>query len=186
MSRNARLGEACYNKLDKINAELFTLTYGALVAQLVRDLEDVDKVNEKLEDMGYNIGLRLIDELLAKSGIPRCGNFRETADIVSKVGFKMFLNIVPTVQNWNERGTECTLVFDDNPLEDFVALPSSCAGLRYCNMLCGVLRGALESVHLAVECEIIADALKGDPQTEIRMSLKHVIEDEAGEDYRED
>ncbi|GBG23924.1 Trafficking protein particle complex subunit 3 [Hondaea fermentalgiana] len=186
MSRNQRLGESCYNDLEKINAELFTLTYGALVAQLVRDMEDVDKVNAKLDEMGHNIGLRLIDELLAKSGIARCGSFRETADVVSKVGFKMFLNTVPNVDNWNERGTECTLVFDDNPLEDFVALPSSCAGLKYSNVLCGVLRGALESVHLAVACEIVSDALKGDPKTEIRMSLKHVIEDEAGEDYRED
>jgi hypothetical protein len=33
------------------NAELFTLTYGAIVAQLVRDYEDVGEVNVQLAKM---------------------------------------------------------------------------------------------------------------------------------------
>ena len=35
--------------------------------------------------MGYNIGLRLIEDFLAKSNAGRCANFRETADMISKV-----------------------------------------------------------------------------------------------------
>jgi hypothetical protein len=35
--------------------------------------------------MGYNIGMRLIEDFLAKSGMGRCANFRETADMISKV-----------------------------------------------------------------------------------------------------
>jgi hypothetical protein len=36
--------------------------------------------------MGYNIGLRLIEDYLAKSNtMKRCANFRETADMISKV-----------------------------------------------------------------------------------------------------
>lgn len=34
---------------------------------------------------GYNIGVRLIDEFLAKSGVGNCANFRETADVIAKV-----------------------------------------------------------------------------------------------------
>ena len=34
---------------------------------------------------GYNIGIRLIDEFLAKSKTGKCGNFRETVDRVAKV-----------------------------------------------------------------------------------------------------
>ena len=34
---------------------------------------------------GYNIGIRLIDEFLAKSKTSRCGDFKETADKVAKV-----------------------------------------------------------------------------------------------------
>ena len=33
------------------NGELFTLTYGALVAQLLRDHEDDEEVNKQLEKM---------------------------------------------------------------------------------------------------------------------------------------
>jgi len=33
------------------NGELFTLTYGALVAQLLKDYEDDDEVNKQLEKM---------------------------------------------------------------------------------------------------------------------------------------
>lgn len=35
--------------------------------------------------MGYNIGMRLIEDFLAKSGVGRCANFRETADMIAKV-----------------------------------------------------------------------------------------------------
>ena len=43
---------------ERINAEVFTLTYGSLVRQLVTDLEDVNEVNKELDKMGYNIGTR--------------------------------------------------------------------------------------------------------------------------------
>ncbi len=33
------------------NAELFTLTYGSIVAQLVKDYEDYQEVNKQLEKM---------------------------------------------------------------------------------------------------------------------------------------
>lgn len=35
----------------QINAELFTLTYGALVVQLVKDYEDYEEVNKQLDKM---------------------------------------------------------------------------------------------------------------------------------------
>lgn len=35
--------------------------------------------------MGYNIGVRLIEDFLAKSGTGSCTNFRETAEMISKV-----------------------------------------------------------------------------------------------------
>ncbi len=39
--------------------ELFAMTYGALVVQLIQDYEDYAEVNKQLEKMGYNIGTRL-------------------------------------------------------------------------------------------------------------------------------
>lgn len=75
-------------RIDKVNAELVTLTYGTIVSQLCKDFEsDYAEVNRQLDKMGYNIGLRLIEDYLAKSNtMKRCSNFRETADMISRVG----------------------------------------------------------------------------------------------------
>lgn len=63
-----------------------TLTYGTLVAQLCQDYDgNYHEVNKQLDKMGYNIGMRLIEDFLAKSNTGRCANFRETADVISKV-----------------------------------------------------------------------------------------------------
>lgn len=123
--------------------------------------------------MGYNIGMRLIEDFLAKSNTGRCANFKETADIISKVrrlifklnharmereeltwfvqvGFKIFLNITPTVTNWTSDNKQFSLVLDENPLADFVELPDDDRAqdqLWFSNILCGVLRGALEMVR---------------------------------------
>lgn len=35
--------------------------------------------------MGYNIGTRLIEDFLAKSGMGRCADFREVGEVVAKV-----------------------------------------------------------------------------------------------------
>lgn len=73
--------------MDKVNAELVTLTYGTIVSQLYQDYDsDYQQVNKQLEKMGYSIGMRLIEDFLAKSNMGRCANFRETADTIAKVG----------------------------------------------------------------------------------------------------
>ena len=41
-------------------------------------------------------------------------------------------------------------ILEDNPLTDFVELPEGYSGLIYCNVLCGVIRGALEMVRVAL------------------------------------
>ena len=42
---------SCVCTLVAQNAELFTLTYGAMVMQLIQDFEDVGAVNKQLESM---------------------------------------------------------------------------------------------------------------------------------------
>ncbi|OWF47578.1 Trafficking protein particle complex subunit 3 [Mizuhopecten yessoensis] len=131
----------------KVNGELFTLTYGALVSQLLKDYEDDDEVNKQLEKMGYNIGVRLIEDFLARSNTGRCNDFRETADVIAKVGFKMYLGITPVVSNWSPAGDEFSLLIENNPLTDFVELPPGHSSLCFSNLLCGVLKAALEMVR---------------------------------------
>ncbi|CAG0881394.1 unnamed protein product [Cyprideis torosa] len=63
-----------------VSAELMTLTYGALVTQMLKDYEKPEEVNKQLDRMGYNIGVRIIEDFLARTGAGRCNDFKETAD----------------------------------------------------------------------------------------------------------
>ncbi|XP_041353997.1 trafficking protein particle complex subunit 3-like [Gigantopelta aegis] len=168
----------------KVNGELFTLTYGALVAQLMKDYENDEEVNKQLEKMGYNIGVRLIEDFLARANVSRCNDFKETADIVAKVAFKMYLGITPVVSNWSPSADEFSLLIENNPLSDFVELPEGHNALNYSNILCGVLKGSLEMVQMDVDVRFVQDQLKGDNITELRVKFIKRLEDAvpAGED----
>ena len=58
----------------------------------------------------------------------------------------MYLGITPSITNWSPGGDEFSLILENNPLVDFVELPDNHSTLIYSNLLCGVLRGALEMV----------------------------------------
>ena len=44
--------------------------------------------------------------------------------------------------------------------------------LWYSNVLCGVLRGALEMVQMRVEVQFVKDVLQGDDVSEIRFEIQ--------------
>ena len=69
---------------------------------------------------------------------------------------------------------------------DFVELPAAYSTLRYSNILCGVIRGALEMVSLRVTCAFVKDVLAGDDGAEIRVTLQEVLGEGAGAAYRDD
>ncbi|KAJ1617525.1 NO signaling/Golgi transport ligand-binding domain-containing protein [Pavlovales sp. CCMP2436] len=179
-----RLGDVAFSKIEKVNSELFTLTYGAIVVQLLKDSEDVEQTSIQLEKMGYNIGMRIIDEFLAKANAGACNDFKETGEVIAKVAFRMFLGVTAECRHVVDASAPLAfhLILVDNPLVDFVELPEHCSTLGYCNLLCGVIRGALEMVGMRVETKLLKDSLWGDEHTEISVSLKEIIHEQYHDD----
>ena len=115
------------------------------------------------------MGQRLIDEFLAKTKVTKCSNYREIADRIAKLGFKMFLGVSATVTGWNSDGNECFLVMDSNPLSEYVEMPEALKDLKYSNILPGAIRGALDAVNVEASCDLMRDTAKGDDATELRL-----------------
>jgi len=195
-TKASRLGEDMFKRSDKINAELFALTYGAVVVQLIKDYEDYEEVNKQLEKMGYSMGTRLVEDFLARSGTGRCTDFRDVGEVLAKVAFKAFLNITPQISHLAQPTAmsprEFALVFEENPLAEFVELPGDACGssphlstgLWYSNVLCGVVRGALEMLQYQVSATFVSDVIRGDDTTEMRVRLIKFLEEDlpAGDD----
>jgi hypothetical protein len=205
----AMQGTSLWQKQPKANAELFALTYGALVSELVRDLESADEIQQQLDTMGHSIGIRCIEELLAKlmmenstaSSVSSSPNFVESAELV-KLTFRMFLGVVAEtapVADKPEAAYTCT--FADNPLALFVELPAPDDGdsgplsggtggngnrLEYSQLLCGIMRGVLEMLQFDVTCRMTASTLFGDDTNTMLVELQQVLQQGAGEDYQEE
>lgn len=54
--QNRKSTKVVTNRIEKVNSELLTLTYGAIVSQIVKDSDNVIEANDQLEKMGFNIG----------------------------------------------------------------------------------------------------------------------------------
>ncbi len=205
LSKYQKIGDSTFAKIDKINAELLIMTYGSLVTQLLRDYEDAEEVNKQLEKIGYKMGLRLVDEFFSKSNMDLCTDFKDTAEAIAKIGLKMFLGISNAqVYNFqappNSQSTPSTptsnapdfgftplqsfsIVFDDNPLNDFVELPDELKSkLLYSNILCGVIRGCLEVVQMKCDVQYVRDQLRGEEINEIKVTLKEYLKESVPQD----
>ena len=162
---------------NKVNADLIKLTYGALVAQILKDYEKPEDVNKQLDKLGYNIGVRLVEDFIAHHNIPRCLDFRQTAERVQQA-FRFYLGVQPAVGNWAATGNEFSLIWDNtNPMGDFVELPDNLRTLQYSRVLCGAIRGGLEMVQIDVAISVAREFLLGDQATELRIRFNKRLED---------
>ncbi|KAK0417002.1 hypothetical protein QR680_012789 [Steinernema hermaphroditum] len=180
MSKQSKTGGVVDSR--KMSGELFTLTYGALVADLIRDFERPAAVNRQLDKMGYNIGLRLADDLLAKNAhIGRCTDLHQVADVIAKTALKNYLGVSAQITNWSSNNDEFSMVFESNPLTEFVEIPPELSELRYSQIICGAIRGAMESLHMEVTASVVTDVPN---PTEIRVKFVRILQEylPAGED----
>lgn len=114
----------------------------------------------------------MVDEFFARSPSSQapCSDFRTTIDVVAKQALRMFLNISAEVEKWDAESKSCFLVFRENPLAEFVILPPACQNtLWYSNVLCGILRGALDIINIDVKATFYKDTLRGDSDTVIKV-----------------
>ena len=182
------IGDSAWGEMKKINSELLTMTYGGIVLQLLKENEyDGDKVNKELEEIGYNIGIRIVEEYLAKveSKKPKASNtFREHIESITYIAFRMFLGIRCECVEVNEKQWKISI--PNNPLSEFVELPEKLKNkLWYSNVYCGVIRGSLEMLKFKVECKFIGDILRGNTSTEIEVTLVDMLEQAKYVNYNE-
>jgi hypothetical protein len=186
----AAQGAALWQKQPKANAELFALTYGALVGELVRDYETVQEIQQQLDTMGHSIGIRCIEELLAKQDSPTAGSpsFVESADMV-QMAFRMFLGVTAeTAAVPDKPEAAYTVTFADNPLSLFVELPTEgpLADLEYSQLLCGLVRGVLEMLQFDVTAKMSSSTVAGHDTNIMLVELQQVLQQGAGDDYGEE
>eukprot|EP01134_Creolimax_fragrantissima_P007242 CFRG7242T1 len=161
-----------------VNLNMFTLTYGAVVVQLLKDYEDREVVNKKLDTMGCNIGMRLAEDMFSRVKVPKCEDLRTSADVLCKTAFSMYLGVTPTTKDWSQDGKEFSLVLNDNPLDEFVELPETEKTLFYSNVLPGIIRGGLKAAQVCTETWFVSDRLLGQDETVIKVKFVSLLADE--------
>lgn len=187
----ANQGMALWQKQSKCNAEFFALTYGALVAELLRDFEDDASVTAELDRMGYSIGVRCVEEVLAKASNVGTQSFLTDTPEICALAFRMFLGIQmdthrTSSSSSSDTTTSYSLVFNENPLATFVELPKEREGLEYSQLYAGMIRGMLEMLQFDVNATVTKTQLRGHDVNEITVELKQILQDGAGEEYHEE
>lgn len=168
MSQQAVVPEPLLSRQTKSNIELITFLYGSLIVRLAKDIKDNEKLNKKIEEIGYEIGKRLIDDLIDDSGHKKLDTSnKKLLQILVEDTLSNYLGIVPKFTPISDK--EFSVIFDVNPLCFYVELPEDLNNLCYPIIICGILRGVLEISGFEVTCDFVKDCLKGDEKNEIKI-----------------
>ena len=168
------------NKIDELyssktthSSELLSFMYGSLMVRLTKDYKDLNEINKKSEEMGFEIGFRLLDDVLDELG----KNIHNTNPINTLLLtlLKNFLGINGELKQISEK--EFHYVFQNNPLALFVELPEHLKELYYSNIICGMIRGLLENANFKVECNFDKDKTKGDDINDIKIVIVEIMEE---------
>lgn len=167
--------ESLYQERKSNKVELLTFMYGALLVRLTKDIKDINELNKKIESIGYDMGKRLIDDIIddyQRKLDASSNKLMET--LISQVS-QYYLGIIGTITQTAEK--EYHLIFPENPISFYVELPESLNELCYSNIICGILRGLLEISGFEVKCEFVKDKMKGDDVNDIKITLVQLIEE---------
>ena len=101
--------------------ELFCMAYGIYVTKLLREApnNNPEQVNKDLDQIGYKMGQRLIDEFLSRSEKAQpCKDFPQIMKAIAQDAIRMFLGTEGELRNLQKDSV--SLIIKDNPLADFV------------------------------------------------------------------
>ncbi len=158
-----------------IKVELLTFMYGTLLVRLTKDIKDINELNKRIELIGYDIGKRLVDDLI--DDFQRVDQSDQNK-LMEKLICQLAQHYLGIIGNYNQVGeNEFHLKFNQNPISLYVELPESLEGLCYSNIICGIMRGMLEITGFEVKCEFIKDKMKGDDINDIKITLVKYIEE---------
>lgn len=168
------LGEELWKKTDKANADFFSQLYGAFMKSMWGEFNDAARMTAYQQRMAKDMGARLADEFFARSGLGRCKDLRESADVLAKAAFKMFLNVTPAVSDWSGDGKAFTLAFEEDPLTEGVVLPESLVRGAFSysgGFYGGAIVGAFEAMGVNLHVQVLSDKLLGAESTSLRVTL---------------
>ena len=64
MSAKRKGVDAIFMEKKQNKVELLTFMYGSLLVRLTKDIKDINELNKKIESIGYEMGKRLVDDLI--------------------------------------------------------------------------------------------------------------------------
>ncbi len=175
MSKKIRI-DSPYLERKQIKVDLLTFMYGSLLVRLTKDIKDINELNKKIELIGYDIGKRLVDDLI--DDFQRNLDMSDQNKLMEKLICQLtqyYLGIIGKYNQTSEK--EFHLVFPENPISSYVELPESLEGLCYSNVICGIMRGMLEICGYEVKCEFVKDKIKGDDNNDMKITLVKYIEE---------
>lgn len=180
-------GEKAYESMTKVSAELFALTYGSLMTQILADQNcDIEATNQKLEQIGFSMGSRMVDEYFARSPDGTCKKFSQTGDMIACVACPMFFGLPATCTHITDAAspTYCLSLGDpfSAPHTLYQDLPDHLLGNRLpgapadappplspSRLLAGMVRGALEMIFFRATVTVEKEGVWGDSEIRIRV-----------------
>ena len=176
MSAKRKGVDAIFMEKKQNKVELLTFMYGSLLVRLTKDIKDINELNKKIESIGYEMGKRLVDDLI--DDFQRGLDVSDQNKLMEKLIIQLtqyYLGILGTFNQVSEK--EYHLIFPENPISFYVELPESLDGLCYSNIICRMLRGMLETSGFEIQCEFVKDKMKGDELNDLKITLVKYIEE---------